>query len=477
MLPFIGRKNELQRLQDLWFFNRVCLAVIKGRRRVGKSRLINEFSQGKRFLSFTGQAPIDSMSAQDQRDVFAHQLAEILGQPQMQFADWLDAFYYLSKQLIDEQTIIVFDEISWMGSKDHTFVPKLKIWWDQVLQKYPKLILIFCGSVSVWIEKNIINSTSFFGRITLIIELEPLSLPECANFLQVSSFKGSPYDIFKILAVTGGVPWYLEQISSHYMADENIRRLCFEKSGVLTQEFNKIFHDLFNGHGSVYKQIVHILADGMNDLAEIREKLAYSQDGSLSDFMQALIAAGFVSQHYSWSLKTERIGRHSLYRLRDNYLRFYIKYIEPNMAKIDNKAYQELSLQNLPSWESMMGLQVENLLLNNRSLLLKSLGIASDNVVADNPYVQRATTRLKGCQIDYLIQTHTKNLFVCEFKFKRRELGTEIIEEVKEKIARFSVPRGFGVVPVLFHLGGVSDAVHEKRYFYRTIDIIDFIEV
>ena len=87
----------------------------------------------------------------------------------------------------------------------------------------------------------------------------------------------------------------------------------------------------------------------------------------------------------------------------------------------------------------------------------------------------RASFRQKGCQIDYLIQTRSKNLFVCEFKFKRRELGPEIIDTTKNAISRFSVPRDVGVAPALFHLGGVSDAVHEANYFYRIIDIADFL--
>lgn len=477
MNKFIGRKSELEQLQSLNRLGRVSLVVIKGRRRIGKSRLIREFSTGKRFLSFTGIAPMDRVTAQDQRDVFASQLAQALGMPPFTFSDWSDAFNHVSHHATDEPTIILFDEISWMGDKDPTFIPKLKAWWDLALQNYPQTILILCGSISMWIEENIIQSTAFFGRITLQIDLEQLTIPECADFLHARGFKSSLYDIFKILSVTGGIPWYLEQILPQYTADENIRRLCFEKNGILTLDFDRIFHDLFNGKGSMYKKIVHLLAQGMKDLSQIRQALEYPASGSLSSLMQALIVAGFVTQHYSWSFKTEKLGKQSLYRLSDNYLRFYVKYIEPNLAKIKSGSYQDFSLQNLSGWDSVMGLHVENLLLNNRTLLLKSLGIAPSDIVADNPFIQRPTTRQKGCQIDYLVQTHTKNLFVCEFKFKRRELGVEVVESVQEKIARFSTPRGFGVVPVLFHISGVTDAVHEKRYFYRIIDIADFVEL
>lgn len=475
MKPFIGRDLELAKLQALSHSGQASLAVIKGRRRVGKSCLVAELTKDKRFFSFSGLAPVDAVSGQDQRDAFARQLSAQLQLPPLTFLDWSDAFAHLTYHLTSEPTIILLDEISWMAAKDPTFVPKLKVWWDLNLQAYPQLILIFCGSVSTWIEKNIINSTAFFGRIALQIDLAPLSLPECAKFLKARGFKGSIYDRFKLLAVLGGIPWYLEQVTADEMADVTLKRLCFEKNGLLTLEFNRIFYDLFNGKGAIYRKIIHTLSEGMRTLADIRKTLNYAQSGSLSDMVQDLIVAGFVTQHYQWSLKTEHLAKQSLYRLSDCYTRFYMNYIEPELPKINQNSYQNLNIHQLPGWEGMMGYQVESLLLQNRPLLLEALGITAADIVADNPYLQRANARQSGCQIDYLIQTHTKNLFVCEFKFKRRELGREIIEQMQEKIKRFAAPRGFGVVPVLFHLGGVCDEVYAQKYFYRIIDITDFL--
>ena len=121
----------------------------------------------------------------------------------------------------------------------------------------------------------------------------------------------------------------------------------------------------------------------------------------------------------------------------------------------------------------MLGFQLENLLLKNRSLLYKALGIHAQDVVIDNPYLQRASGRKKGCQIDYLIQMRSNTLFVCEVKMRRRELGLEVVEAMKTKIASLVLPKGFGISPVLFHLGPVSDALLNSRYFYRIIDIAD----
>lgn len=474
--PFIGRERELANLQGLTKGNAPKLAVVKGRRRIGKSRLVVEFAKDRVFLSFSGLPPTPGVTAQDQRDAFARQFSEIFKVPPLTFLDWTDAFNHLTRYITPEPTVILFDEISWMGSKDPTFIPKLKVWWDLYLQEFPSLILVFCGSISTWIEKNIINSTAFFGRISLQITLGPLSLPECGQFLRGLGFKGSHYEIFEILCVTGGVPWYLEKIDPTEMADENLKRLCFRPDSLLLTEFDRIFHDLFEGYGKIHREICQALGEGSKTLAQIREALKYAKSGTLSTFVQDLITCGFVSKHYQWSLKTGQVAKQSLYRLSDCYLRFYLKYIEPNRLKIEQGTFEDLAIQQLPGWESMMGIQVESLLLQNRSLLIKSIGVNPADIVNDNPYIQTKTTQNQGCQIDYLVQTRSQNLFLCEFKFRRRTLSSDIIEDIQDKIGRFAYPRGLGVAPVLFHLGDVSDKVYEKQYFYRIIDIGQYLE-
>lgn len=482
MEGFIGRKQELQRLEEMSQIGSNII-VIRGRRRIGKSRLVQEYAKNKRFLEFSGLAPEDKEGAhpqggdaQAQRDHFANLLVHQLKITPCTFKNWHDAFMFLSHHLTDEPTVIFFDEISWMAEGDPRFVAKLKVWWDTVLQKHSHIQLILCGSVSTWIEENIIKSTALFGRISLQLTLEELSLSESYMFLKQSGFKGSNYDILKILSVTGGVPWYLKQVNPQLLADENIRNLCFIKGGVLTNEFERIFNDLYKGDSEVYKKIVYALADGMKTLATLREELGYEQGGFLGKYVKNLCVAGFVTQHHLWSFHTQKLGKQSLYRLSDNYLRFYVKYIESNMAQINKGSYTDLSLTNLAGWQTIMGLQVENLLLKNRVLILKAIGLKPEEIVADNPYRQAPTKKHQGCQIDYLIQTHTKNLFICEFKYNTRELGVEIIREVQQKVDRLAGRTGFGIVPVLVHCSGVTSAVYEKMYFYRIIDINDIME-
>jgi AAA+ ATPase superfamily predicted ATPase len=471
MKPFVGRESELRRLEDLSKSGRACLVVIKGRRRIGKSRLAEEFGKKKKFLAFSGLPPVKGVTAQDQRNAFARELSTLFHLPPFTFTDWSDAFAHLSRHLTEKPTVVLFDEISWMGSKDPTFIPKLKIWWDLVLQNHPSITLILCGSISTWIDKNIINSTAFFGRVSLYLELTELSIPQCREFLNLQGFKGSDIDFFKILSVIGGVPWYLEQIQMHLSADENIKRLCFEKNGLLVHEFDRIFNDLFSSRGEIYKKIIKLLSQGMKNRAALQKAIAYSPSGTLSHHLKALEICGFISRHPNWSLKTGKTGKLTLYRLSDNYLRFYIHYIEPNLTKIEQGAFLEVALSALPGWEPMLGFQLENLILKNRSLIYRALGIHAQDVVIDNPYFQKGSKQRKGCQIDYLIQMSSNTLFVCEIKMRRREISLEVIEAMKSKIASLPLSKGFGISPVLLYLGPISDALLSSRYFYRMVDI------
>jgi AAA+ ATPase superfamily predicted ATPase len=472
---FIGRKHELERLEALYSKKTPSLVVVKGRRRIGKSRLIREFAVSKikqQFWSFSGLAPQEGLSDQDQRNHFSRQLCMMLKVSPLTFLDWTDAFEYLSLH-IKKGDIVLFDEISWMGAKDPTFIPKLKVWWDK---QTIHMLLVICGSVSTWIEENILKSTAFFGRINLALTLESFSIAESAEFLKKIGMKMSSYDTYRLLSIVGGVPWYLEQFNPKISPEENIKRLALEKSGLLVTEFERIFHDLFNGKGSSYKKILSSLKDGSKTLSEIRESINFPHSGTLSEMMENLIVAGFVEKQSLWSVKTTNPLKQSLYRISDPYMRFYLKMIEPNLDAILEGGFGKVSIYEIPGFDAHIGLQLEQLLIQNRVLIQQKLGISPMDIVRAGPYRQSKTSTQKGCQIDYLIQTKTNSLYICEFKFKRREINSEIINEMETKIGALKVPKGFARIPVLFHLSGVTESVAISPYFYRIVDIIDFLE-
>lgn len=382
-------------------------------------------------------------------------------------------FYELAQITSKGRILIVLDEITWMGSKDPTFLPKLKTAWDRHFKKNPQLVLIISGSNSAWIQKNILSNTGFYGRVTLRLLLEELPLPDCNAFWDGWPGRIDSYEKFKVLAVTGGIPRYLEELRSDQTAEGNLQRLCFEPEGLLFREFDQIFHDLFLNRGTFYKEIIQSLVDRHLSVTELSEKLGRLKGGDLSDALDELTQAGFLSRDYTWTLAQGKKSKISRYRVRDNYLRFYLKYIQPHKEQIEAG-----KVRRLPhGWYSILGLQFENLVVNNGngSVLHQILGISPDEIVFSGPYLQTATARRKGCQIDYLIQTRFNCLYVCEVKFKQGPIGTEVINEVKEKMDALQLPRGFSCRPILIHVNGVDENVLDSGFFANIVDFSDLL--
>ena len=151
MSHFIGREQELALLDDISRKKSASLVVIKGRRRIGKSRLIEEFAKNSTFYSFTGLPPTKQTTIQSQHDAFAKQIAKAFDEIPPATQDWWDLLWWLAEKTKKGKVIILLDEISWMGSKDPDFLGKLKTVWDTYFKKNPHLMLVLCGSVSSWI--------------------------------------------------------------------------------------------------------------------------------------------------------------------------------------------------------------------------------------------------------------------------------------------------------------------------------------
>lgn len=270
--------------------------------------------------------------------------------------------------------------------------------------------------------------------------------------------------------MTGGVPWYIEQINPAISISENIRRLCFRPDGLFVDEFKYIFHDLFGKRLPICKKIVTSLKDGSLEYEEIAKEIHYQSGGPLTEYLEDLMVSGFVEREHTWSLQTGEESKGSKYRICDNYLRYYLRFISPYIRKIKKGLFEESSPYNLPGWEGVMGLQFENLVLNNRRELWKILGIRSEDIVFENPFFQSKNSKQKGCQFDYVIQTRFNTLYLFEIKFSRHPISLSVVKEIKQKLEALKVPKQMACLPVLVHASGITKAVIESRYFVQIID-------
>jgi hypothetical protein len=468
---FVGREAELEQLEQLRKKRSASLIVIRGRRRIGKSRLIKEFTKGKKSWIFSGLPPTKKSTKQSQIDEFARQMARNLDMPTpLRANDWGTLFWHLGKLAERKQIILVFDEISWMGSDDIDFLGHLKNAWDLSFSNNPHLMLILCGSVSSWIEKNILSNTGFLGRISMDRVVDELPLVDCNEFWHTKKDRISAYDKLKVLAITGGVPKYLEEIDPKRPSEATIQALCFKPEGLLYREYDQIFSDLFSKRAPEYMKIVEALVKSSLDLSSLCAAIGKQKGGVISRYLNDLVLAGFVCADDTWNIKSKKTSNLKKFRLRDNYVRFYLKYIQPNRAAIEKGLFQFKSVTHLPGWETILGLQFENLVVNNILSLLRRIDVDPSSVVMAGPFFQRKTQTQKGCQIDLLIQTCYHTLYLCEVKFYASEVPSRVVNEVKEKMNRLSIPRGYSIRPVLIHVNGVSRAVVESDFFDYTID-------
>ena len=458
---FIGREDELAQLRRIAGLPKASLVVCRGRRRIGKSTLIQHFA--KQFpgtYEFQGLAPREQLTNRDQLENFSRQLATQLDLPPFQLRNWHEAFTLLARYTADQEALIFLDEVSWMASRDRDFVGQLKIAWDTMFKKNRGLVLVLCGSVSSWIDRNILNSADFMGRTSLSIDLQELSLTECNEFWGAARDRVSAIEKFRILSVTGGIPRYLEEIDYSASAEQNIADLCFRREGILFGEFDKIFNDIFSRKSDTYRGVVCTLADGPRSFSEVCAALGVSPNGAISEQLADLETSGFVRRDYVYSARTGKRGKLSRYRLKDNYLRFYLKYIEPARDRIASGVHDGRGAADFSRFESILGLQFENLVLNNLPEVLGLLSINPAQVVSASPYFQNRTQRQQARQVDLLIDTRYA-VYVCEIKFRRR-IARTVVDEISAKADKLRIDRSKSLRRVLIHVGELASAVEES---------------
>ena len=466
---FFGREDQMEQLEALWAKRVSSLVTCRGRRRVGKSTLVEEFARrsGARFIKIEGVRPGGKTTAADELRAFAKQLArqtEATKEPQ---EDWYSAFGVLDEQIRDkERTVVLLDEVSWLAHGDETFADYLKIAWDNALKKHDRLILVVCGSVSTWIRDNIIGNRAYVGRRSLDMVVPELPLRECVRFWGRAASRTDVREIIDVLSVTGGIPRYLEEINPRLSAEDNIRRLAFLPNGVLREDFDEMFNDVITAKPRFTARVLGTLVDGPKSCAEVEKTLGIGKGGDVSKAMSILEESGFVSPECARNPETGADVRERRYRLRDNYARFYLKYIEPQKSVIDEGAFMFSSLREFEGLDAVMGLAFENLVINNYRELLSHIHLDGSLVMSAGPYRRKGTkgkNGRRGCQVDLLIQTR-RALYFVEVK-RQGEIGREVIDQVDDQVRAIARPRGVSAKTALVYDGHLSPVAAADGYF------------
>jgi uncharacterized protein len=327
----VGRKPQLEQIALLKKSSKSEFVAIMGRRRVGKTYLIdNAFADDICFQMSGIQKGSTKVQLQNfQRKLLVYNKKKnVLSTPK----DWGEAFFQLQEYLDTlskkKKQAIFLDELPWMATAKSIFLQHLAHFWNDYLSKQKHFILIICGSASSWLVKQVTNDKGgLHNRITSVIKLEPFSLLETSLFLATKNIKLGLQDIAKIYMAMGGIPYYLDDIRKGESAAQAIERMCFEAGGKLNIEYDNLYKALFkNAH--THERIVTAVAGSQKGMlrSEIILKSKIQDGGPFNRAMQELIDCGFIITINQFGQKK----RDEVYRLHDEYTAFYHRFIKSN---------------------------------------------------------------------------------------------------------------------------------------------------
>ena len=410
----IGRKYERQKLDNLLSSNKAELLSIIGRRRVGKTYLIREHYKDHIVFEFTGT---QYSNKKNQLKKFAQKLQEFSNNP-LKIAspvDWSDAFvalkiYFKTLPETNIKPVIFFDEVPWIASKRSNFLNEFAYWWNDWASRQ-NLVVVVCGSAASWmIDKVVNNKGGLHNRITEYIHLQPFTLAEVKQYLHAINLQLDDYQILQLYMSIGGVPHYLQHIRRGESATQIINRLCFNKDGILRNEFNNLYAALYEGHER-HVSVVKALSTKWKGLTrkEIIKLTNLSNGGGLTQILNELISSSFIAEIIPFGKKK----KDTLYRLVDEYSLFYLTFIEAKRA-----GQKDIWLQNIQdnSYVVWRGYAFENICIKHVVAIKQALGIAG--VQADiSGFRHSGTADSEGIQIDLLIDRKDQCINLCEMKF------------------------------------------------------------
>ena len=432
----IGRNKECNRLQDCLDEDNAQLVIVYGRRRVGKTYLINQFFGNKFAFKLTGA--FDQKKDIQLRN-FVTELERKSGKKHITPYDWIQAFTMLREYLenlpSNQKQIVFFDEMPWLDTFHSGFLAAFEWFWNDFGSTMENLIFIVCGSATSWMtEKLDRNKGGLFNRQTCKLYLNPFNLSEVEEYLCSKGFMWSKYEIAECFMIMGGIPYYLSLLKKKESFNQNIDRLFFENKGELYGEFDNLYATLFSNSNSYIKIIVAI-SKKINGMTrnEIINATKLPSNGLFTKMLSNLIDSGFlrISSFYG------RKKKETLYQLADYYTAFYLHFVRDNYGKDEHFWSNSLENPSRRVWEALI---FEQLCKDHIKQIKHKLGI-SGVLSEEASWFTLADDKkgISGAQIDLLIERRDRVINICEIKFYHDKFSIDKSYEMilRNKISNF----------------------------------------
>lgn len=412
MENLIGREKEIKRLDRAMAENEAQLIIVYGRRRVGKTFLINEYFHNIYDFKFTGS---ENQTNREQLRNFKLELSSAAGTECGSFKNWTEAFFalrsYLEIKDHDKKQVVFFDELPWMDKQNSGFLPAFEWFWNSWGASRQNLVFIVCGSATSWmVDKLDENKGGLFNRQTCRLYITPFDLRQTETYLKSRNIYWSRYDIVQCYMIMGGIPFYLRLLDREQTLNENIDNLFFKKGGELWNEFRHLFNTLFS-NSEQYIKIIEALSQKRKGLKreEIIKTTGLPANGVLTKMLSDLEKSGFIRINDMFGYKK----REKTYQLSDYYTIFYLRFIKDNYGKDEH--FWEHTIDN-PARRAWSGLSYEQVCKDHINQIKKKLGISG--ILSEIfSWDKKGTAENEGTQIDLLIDRRDRVINLCEIKF------------------------------------------------------------
>lgn len=433
----IGRKREIQELNELYNSGKPEFVVVYGRRRIGKTYLVRELFGDQFAFYHTGLSPaeLDAGILKDQQLQSFHTSLVRYGDTHASMpGNWLEAFDRLiglleSKK--DSRLVVFIDELPWMDTARSGFVTALEHFWNGWAAGNPRVMLIACGSSTSWINDRLINNHGgLYGRLTSEIKLNPFTLGECEEYFEHAGLVIDRYDQLQCYMVFGGIPYYLSLLKRGQSVAQNIDRLFFSPTGSLRVEFDRLFASAFTSVDDC-KAIVTLLASKRMGYTrkEIAEKTGLPYGGGLTATLNTLIVSDFVSTYVNY----DHSSRHTYYRLSDLFCLFYLNFLDKHRS--NNATFWQNNMIS-PALNAWRGFSFETVAFGHIHQIKQALNIGAVQTEVSPWHSDRAAD---GAQIDMVIERADRVINLCEMKFSADEFRVEATDDrdLRRKITVF----------------------------------------
>lgn len=477
-MKLIGRETEIKDLDMYISSGRAEFIAVYGRRRVGKTFLIDSYFNNEYAFSATGM--IGGTRKEEMR-IFSDALRRY-GYSGKRPSTWMEQFGALREVLQNSgndnvRKIVFLDELPCFATLNSGFTKALDHFWNDWASKRSDIFLVVCGSATSWIVKNLVNAKGgLHNRITHEIHLFPFSLADTAEYLSAMGFQWDEMSVLQTYMVLGGIPYYLSLLHPGYSLAQNIDRLFFSRNAELKNEYRRLYKSLFNTPER-YMEIVQMLSERKSGMTrkEIADKLKTGNNGHLTELLNDLVNCDFIRQY---NIKQKKISsKGGIYQLTDLYSIYYHEF--GKLHTTDEHYWSKyINSQKQSTW---WGLAFERVCQAHVQEILVALGVQAVHTEYYSWRNHEYGEDGKGSQIDLIIERDDRIINVCEIKYCSHS-DYELTLEEKQKIAhrieafRRETSTRYGIIPTLITTYGLKRNKHSDFFQGVVVDVADLMK-